>query len=130
MEKKRAEKRKHARINTVNLVSYICLDADGNELKKGMGKTLNISQGGVLLETHIPIKSEFILLMAIDLEDNLIEIKGQIAYSRPAQSGMYQTGIRFLGPDSDQKKIISVFIKSYFKRKNRGATLKADTKSG
>jgi len=123
MEKERKEKRVDARVSTINLVSYICLDKDGNELKKGMGKTLNISKGGVLLETHIPIKSEYIMLMAIDLENNLLEVKGKVAYSKPGKNDMFESGISFLGPYSEQRKIISAFIKMYFSRKNK-ATLR------
>jgi hypothetical protein len=47
-------KRKHERIQSLNL-SYICLDEDANIIKQGMGRTLNISESGILLETHFPM---------------------------------------------------------------------------
>ena len=44
-------KRKHPRAASENLVGYACLTEDAMELKQGIGKTLNISKGGMLLET-------------------------------------------------------------------------------
>ena len=35
------EKRKHARINSLNL-SYVCLDENNKIIKQGMGRTLNV----------------------------------------------------------------------------------------
>ena len=67
-------KRKHPRIPSLNL-SYICLDENNNIVKQGMGRTLNISESGILLETHFPIESEYLVLMTIALKEDLLEIK-------------------------------------------------------
>ena len=56
------DKRKHERIRSLNL-SYICLDEEKNIVKQGMGRTLNLSESGLLLETHFPIESRHIVLM-------------------------------------------------------------------
>jgi len=40
------EQRKYYRAKIVNLLSYECLDDDGFLLDQGMGKILDISQGG------------------------------------------------------------------------------------
>jgi len=45
------EKRKYPRVQIQNLISYVCLDEDGNPVKHLMGSALDISQGGLLLET-------------------------------------------------------------------------------
>ncbi len=91
-----AEKRKHERVSTLNLLYYVCLDEGGNHLDQGMGKTLDISQGGILIETHIEIEAKFIMLLALSFEEDLIDIKSEVAYSRKADSGMYESGIKFL----------------------------------
>ncbi len=69
-------KRKHERIESLNL-SYICLDEDENIVKQGMGRTLNISESGMLLETHFPIESKHTLRLTISLEEDLLDIKGK-----------------------------------------------------
>ena len=60
-------KRKHERIQSLNL-SYICLDEDNNIVKQGMGRSLNISESGILLETHFPIEPNHTIQLTISLE--------------------------------------------------------------
>lgn len=113
------EKRKYPRVPVSNIVSYVCIDKDGNELDQGMGKTVNISQGGVLLETTRPIESDFILLMTIDLDNKVIQTKGDVVHTRSVDSGKYFTGVRF---DGEREKVIQVvksFIIDYHKQKNQ-----------
>ena len=71
------DKRKHQRIPSLNL-SYICLDENNNIVKQGMGRTLNLSESGILLETHFPIELEYLVLMTIALKEDLLEIKGSL----------------------------------------------------
>jgi len=104
-------KRKNPRVKTSNGVSYICIDENGNEIEQGMGRAIDISLGGMLLETSVPIESKYILIATIDLEDNLIEIRGKVAYSRKIESGEFLTGIQFLETPERQIKIIAEFIK-------------------
>ena len=90
------ERRKHPRVKTNNLISYVCIDDGGNQTKKGRGKAINICQGGIQIETQNPIESEDILLMAIDIEDELTKIKGKAIYCVPDDFGKFRTGIQFL----------------------------------
>ena len=63
----------------------------------GMGRALNISQNGIFLETSRLLFSQYISLMSVDLDNNLIEIKGQVIYSGMNESGMVSNGIRLQG---------------------------------
>jgi hypothetical protein len=38
------DRRKYSRVDTNNLISYVCIDDCGNETTQGMGKAINISQ--------------------------------------------------------------------------------------
>jgi hypothetical protein len=49
------EQRKYYRAKIVNLLSYECLDDDGFLLDQGMGKILDISQGGSLWKQTPPL---------------------------------------------------------------------------
>jgi c-di-GMP-binding flagellar brake protein YcgR len=104
-------KRKNPRVKTSNGVSYICIDENGNEIEQGMGRAIDISLGGMLLETSVPIESKYILIATIDLEGNLIEIRGKIANSKKIESGEFLNGIQFLETPERQIKIIAEFIK-------------------
>jgi hypothetical protein len=113
------EKRKYPRVPTSNIVSYVCIDKDGNELDQGMGKTVNISQRGTLLETTRPIESEYILLMTIDLNNKVIQAKGEVVHTRSVGSGKYLTGIHFQGNREEVIQVVKSFILDYHKQKNQ-----------
>jgi len=102
------EKRKHPRVNINNLVSYRCMDDIGNQTKEGRGKSVNISQGGILIETHDPFEWQDILLLFIDIEDESVSIKGKVIYSNAANFGKFRTGIQFL---ETNEKIVSFVIR-------------------
>ncbi len=63
------EKRKHPRVKTENLVSYVCTDDGGNEIEDGLGKIMNVSLGDILIETMKPIGTQDVLLTIIDIDD-------------------------------------------------------------
>ena len=102
-------KRKHERIESLNL-SYICLDEDKNIVKQGMGRTLNISESGILLETHFPIEPKHTLQLTISLEEELLDIKGQPVHIRSIEGGKYQIGIQFQDLDQQSITILKKFI--------------------
>ena len=102
-------KRKHERIQSLNL-SYICLDEDKNIIKQGMGRTLNISESGILLETHFPIEPEHTVQLTISLEENLLDIKGKPVHVRSIDGGKYQIGIEFIDLEPDAADILKEFI--------------------
>ena len=108
-----ADKRQHKRVEAVNLVSYALVDEDNDIIGQGMGRTLNIGQGGILLETHIKIETPYILLMGIGLECDVIDIKGRVTHSRANDESKFETGVRFLESNEQIRKILSTFIKVF-----------------
>jgi hypothetical protein len=113
------DRRKHPRVPTDNIVSYVCIDSEGQAVAEGMGRTLNISQGGLLLESTREIASDYILIMSIDLEDNLLETKGKVAHCRCAGPNTFLTGIQFQGPRQEVTRVIKNFVLDYHRRKAR-----------
>ena len=101
--------RKHERIQSLNL-SYLCLDEDNNIVKQGMGRTLNISESGILLETHFPIESKHSIQLTISLEEDLLDIKGKVIHVRSIDGVKYQVGIEFVELDPDAADILKEFI--------------------
>lgn len=102
-------KRKHERIQSLNL-SYICIDEDENIVKQGMGRTLNLSETGILLETHFPIELNHVLQLTISLEEDLLDIKGKPVHVRPRDQGKYEIGIQFVELDPSASQIIKKFV--------------------
>jgi len=48
-----SERRRYIRPESLNLLDYIVVDEQGVQSEYSMGRTLNISIGGILMETHI-----------------------------------------------------------------------------
>jgi len=119
------ERRIYPRVKTCNLISYMAIREDGEISDQGMGRALNISQNGIFLETSRPVFSEYISLMSVDLDNNLIEIKGKVMYSKPSESGMIGSGIRLQGQHHENIQFATRLIKVFHIRKNRFAPLMA-----
>jgi hypothetical protein len=107
------EKRKHQRIKTQNLISYFSLDETGNVISHGLGIAMDLSKGGILLQTWESIESSLIALAATDRKKNLFKVKGKLAYSKNTSIGTYFTGIKFIGLEEHVTKFIVNLIKEY-----------------
>ena len=105
------EKRKHARISSLNL-SYICLDENNKVVKQGMGRTLNVSESGMLLETHLPVDTRHTVKVTIGLEEDIIELQGSPVHSKKNDKNLFEIGIKFQESDESVKKKLKQFIKA------------------
>ena len=115
------ERRIYPRVKTCNLISYMAISENGETSDLGMGRALNISQNGIFLETSRLVFSEYVSLMSVDLDNNLIEIKGQVMYSVINESGMVGNGIRLQGEHHENIQFATRLIKVFHSRKNRFA---------
>ncbi len=105
--------RKHERIDSLNLLSYFCVDDKQEVIAQGMGRTLNVSEGGILLETHVPIEDGFTLYLSIGFQDEVTDVRGKIVYSKKGDNDRWQSGIEFVSPDADALNIIKKYIEAF-----------------
>jgi len=113
------ERRRHDRINSLNLVSYVCIDRNNEVVKQAMGRTLDVTEGGILLETHIPLETRFIVSLTIGVEDDLVDVQGKVVHCRTNKDGRFESGIQFTGMDRTSLRILKKFIAA-FKKQKRG----------
>ena len=106
------EKRKHARFSSLNL-SYVCLDENNQIIKQGMGRTLNVSESGILLENHFPIDKSHIVTLTLGLGEDLVDIKGRLVHTRTNTGGKYEVGIEFTEPDQKASRSLKKFIDAF-----------------
>lgn len=107
------DKRTHQRTGSLNLISYVCVDENKNEVTQGIGRTLNVSEGGILLETHVAFDQQYTVSLLIGLENDLITIKGKIVSPRPGKKGKFETGIQFFDMDKATLRILKKYIKAF-----------------
>ena len=107
------ERRKRLRIKALNLISYSCIDEAGQTLTQGMGRTLNLSEDGILLETRDSVDPKYTVVMAIGLEEDLIDIKGRVVYSIGGGNERFEAGIEFIETDESTIEVLKKYIKAF-----------------
>ena len=107
------DQRKHHRIDSLNLLNYVQFDNNNNEVTQGMGRTLNVSESGILLETHVPIELNTTVLLTIGLEEELVDVKGEVVHSKSGGDDWYEAGIRFVNLDEKAQEIVQVYVEIF-----------------
>ncbi|MEJ2155603.1 MAG: PilZ domain-containing protein [Desulfobacteraceae bacterium] len=108
------EKRKHFRVDSLHLLNYVYTDDQSEELMQGMGRTLNISETGMLLETHTPpISVGSVVSLTIGFEEDVVDIKGRVVYTNESKNDMYESGIEFFDINADAKAILGKYILAF-----------------
>ncbi len=102
-------RRRYSRVSSANLAEIYMLDKE-EVADCGIGKTLNISEGGILLETHFPIETDQLLNLTLALGDDIFEIKGRVIHSQKKDNGKYQNGVQFTEYDKLPSPLLKLFI--------------------
>ena len=108
------EKRKHLRVDSLHLLNYVYTDEKSEEAMQGMGRTLNISESGMLLETHTPpIDVGSVVSLTIGFEEDVVDIEGRVVYTNESTNDMYESGIEFFDTDDTAKAILKKYILAF-----------------
>ena len=108
-----SERRRSYRFDSLNLLSYTAVTADGTPLTHGMARTLNVSEGGILVETHESFEAGQTLLFDIAFEDELVQVQGRVAHATSsATEGRYSIGVQFLEIDDGSRSVLDGFLKA------------------
>lgn len=107
-----SERRRQPRYDSLNL-SYVLVDEAGSFIEQGVGRTLNVSESGLCLETNIETNTRQSLLLTIALEDELIELKGKIIYCKAGSGAMFETGVAFTEISEKDAGTLQEFIRIF-----------------
>ena len=113
-----SDKRRHTRIESTNLLNFVCLGEDGEPCHQGMGRTLNVSESGILLETYKPIDSRAPILITIGIEEELVDIEGKVIFLKESAKDIYEAGIQFSHVNDNERKILLKFIEAFKNKLN------------
>lgn len=111
------DKRRFIRVHSLNL-SYVLLDKEANSEQQTMGRTLDVSEAGIRLETHLPVEIGRYMLLSIGLENEVVDIRGRVVHSGKNSEGKYELGVEFIDKDAAASKTLSDFIRAF--RQARG----------
>jgi hypothetical protein len=113
------DKRKHPRVNIRVLASFDCYNEDGELFYQKLGVILDVSLGGILIETDDTIEANYVEIVFVNYKNKLMSIVGSIVNSRKSENGKAKTGLCFHGADSENVKIATNLIRThYYGKKN------------
>lgn len=105
--------RRSIRMDALNLLEYVLLDDKGEIVTRAMGRTLNISMKGILLETHIPFVPDQRLLITLGLEEDLVDVKGMVKHAERRDDRYFSAGIEFLEIDGEGLRVIENYLNAF-----------------
>ena len=111
------DKRKYPRVKVSNTISYVGEDENGTVVEQCMGVALDISQNGLLIESMQKVESKNLSLMGSTHHNNLIQIKGKVAYCRKDESGKFKIGVMLQGTHEENVHFVKELIRAYHYQK-------------
>ncbi|MDL2320949.1 PilZ domain-containing protein [Desulfosarcina sp. OttesenSCG-928-B08] len=116
------EKRMHTRADSVCLLNYVFVDEDAAQSIQGMGRTINVSESGIMLEVHEPFQENNTIDVAIGLMEDIVPIRGKVVFTNPTHTGKYHSGIKFLVVEPPARETLRHYILEF-----NAASAEADT---
>lgn len=110
--------REFTRHEATHLIDYLLIDEYGQTGTYSMGRTLDVSEQGLQLETIAPLSPKSIIQISITLDEDLVDLRGRVVHCR-SHRGRYLSGITFQPIDSNSAQIISRYVKSFHRKKKQ-----------
>lgn len=103
--------RRHPRIASLNLVSYTHFDENGNPDYEDLGRTKDLSTGGILLECNRSFTIGTELEVQVAIHDELVTGKGEITRVDPVpNSNKCDIGVKFVQISDKDRQSINKFL--------------------
>jgi c-di-GMP-binding flagellar brake protein YcgR len=100
------EKRGSRRIRSLNLTSYIPRKGEKQEYIISIGRTLDVSEGGVKVEAHRELSEGTELELDIAVEDKVVSARGVVVHVEAMANGLFGTGIRFTSISEEDRSLL------------------------
>ena len=100
------------RFETLNLVALIHRDAEGRVDLETVGRTLDLSEGGILLEMPEAVpQGNNEVWVTLGIRNHVFEATGQIVHQRLLENGNLAIGISFRNLPSQWSEVIAEFLR-------------------
>jgi len=90
------------------------LDDQGGEYGQKISRSMNISLGGVRLQSNLAVDPGEVLVITMALGENLITFKGKVIYVTPSEGKGFEFGISIEDIENQDRIALTRFI-YYFK---------------
>ena len=105
--------RRFERTDTLNFLDIEHVAREGEVLNQGMGRTLDVSEVGLKLETHIPLQPGELLRVAIGLNDDVMEMQGRIVRVTEVGTDTYHAGVEFINLDANGMRVLKNYLEAF-----------------
>jgi len=112
-------RRKYRRLKIHVPVNYALLDGKGKIESELIGVALDVSLGGLLLESIDFVGNEYIGIGFVYIDKMVIKITCKMAFSRKTDTGLVHTGLSFQGTEAEKLDFVTKIIRTYFYREKR-----------
>lgn len=106
------DRRASARVDTLNFVHYV-LDGCSEGDIADMGRTLDASERGMLLQTAAPLPVGQRITLSVGLGENIVDLSGEIVHCVDTAQGMCNSGIEFDALNTDQLQKLKNFLVAF-----------------
>ncbi len=100
------KERKFPRVHKLLFTEVTSFDDNGEAVMPSLGRTLNISEGGMLLEVPKGIPFQMRVNVSLGFEDDVVKMEGNMVHLRKTDNGAMEMGIEFTGPTDEQLELI------------------------
>ncbi len=107
------EQRRFPRQDTLNILHFLLLGPGAPFSTRGMGRTLNASEEGLLLEVYAPLDVGQELLVTVGLAEELADLRGRVVHAMPAGDACLHVGIEFLELDDSSRAILANYLRAF-----------------
>ncbi len=98
--------REYPRVNRLRLTAVERFGELGELAEETIGRTLNISEGGMLLEMVKPLPLLSKVALSVGLGDTVLHLEGEVVHLRKNDEGRIETGIQFAGITGEDREHI------------------------
>ena len=109
---KSPEHRHYIRKKALHLLDYLVIDQQGQQTTYSMGRTLDVSENGLKLETTQPISKGDTLIITVGLEDDLVDLRGEVITTEDFGEYFF-TGIEFQDISEEGKRIFKKYAEAF-----------------
>ena len=111
-----SNRRNHSRTGSFVLISYDCLNDDDEPFHHGMGRAMNVSEGGICLETYTTIDTHDKLSITMIIGDELVDANGRVVYCDVNKDEIYRSGVEFLEIEDSSIQVLDNYISKMWVR--------------
>ncbi len=108
------ERRSSERFATLNFVHYKLEGCDEGNLED-MGRTMDASELGLLMQTRVPLPVGQHITLSIGLAENILDLSGEVVHcvEDETEEGMSLSGIEFGDLDQQQLSKLTIFLTAF-----------------